>query len=370
MMQQYHEAKAAAGDALLLFRMGDFYELFYDDAKTASKAVGLTLTSRDKGENPVAMAGFPHHQLEGYLGKLVAQGFRVAICEQVEDPKQAKGLVKREVERIVSPGTLTDEGLLDPRESNFLAAVVVDQPKSNAQPRAGLAWVELSTGRFHASVCRPEQVGDELARISPSECLLAEDETGIAAAACGFAMVTYRPPFAFAHDTSLAALEEHFGTRTLEGFGFGDDDRPAIRAAGAIFDYLQETQKASLEHIDRLLPYRRGQWMEIDHATRRSLELTRTMRDGARGGTLLSVLDRCVTAMGSREMADWLANPLTDLVAINARLDAVEQLVGDASLAMTLREKLGDVYDLQRLVARVTTGRASPRDLSCVAQTL
>jgi len=370
MMQQYHEAKAAAGDALLLFRMGDFYELFYDDAKTAAKAVALTLTSRDKGENPVAMAGFPHHQLEGYLGKLVALGHRVAICEQVEDPKQAKGLVKREVERIVSPGTLTDDGLLDPRESNFLAAVIVDQPKANAQPRAGIAWVELSTGRFVAAVCRPEQVVDELARISPTECLLAEDDTGLTANDCGDAMVTFRPPFAFAFDASLASLEKHFGTRTLEGFGFGDEDRPAIRAAGAIFEYLQETQRASLDHIDRLLPYRRGQWMEIDQATRRSLELTRTMRDGSRSGTLLSVLDRCVTAMGSREMADWLANPLTDPGAINARLDAVEQLVSDAVPSGDLREKLGDVYDLQRLIARVTTARASPRDLSFIAQTL
>ena len=370
MMQQYHEAKAAAGDALLLFRMGDFYELFYEDAQVAAKAVGLTLTSRDKGENPIPMAGFPHHQLEGYLGKLVADGHRVAICEQVEDPKQAKGLVKREVQRIVSPGTLTDDALLDPRESNYLAAFVVEQPKGTAKPRAGLAWVELSTGSFYASVSRPEELSDELARIGPSEVLMPEDETSVSSAACGFAMTTFRPPFAFAYQASRTSLEKHFGTHSLEGFGFDDRDRPAVRAAGALLDYLHETQRASLSHIDRLLPFRRGQWMEIDHATRRSLELTRTMRDGNREGTLLSVLDRCATAMGSREMAGCLASPLTDCDAINARLDAVEQLHDDAATCSQLREKLSDVYDLQRLVARVTTQRASPRDLQCIARTL
>ncbi len=369
MMQQYHDAKAACGDALLLFRMGDFYELFYDDAKTAAKAVGLTLTSREKGENAVAMAGFPHHQLEGYLGKLIAQGHRVAVCEQVEDPKEAKGLVRRELTRVVSPGTLTDEGLLDPRESNFLAAVVVARGKRDESPRAGLAWVELSTGQFFAATCRADRIGDELARIGPAECLVSEDDPPAAALSDGV-LITRRPPFVFAHKTSQAALEKHFGTNTLEGFGFADDDGSAIQAAGAILDYLTETQRASLEHIDRLLPYRRGHWLEIDQATRRSLEITRTMRDGGREGTLLWVMDQTVTAMGSRQLADWLASPLTDGEAIAARLDAVEQLVSDAKLCGELREKLGDVYDLQRLLARVATGRASPRDLQFIARTL
>ncbi len=176
MMQQYMDAKAACGDALLLFRMGDFYELFYDDAKTAARELGLTLTSRDKGENPIPMAGFPYHQLDGYLAKIITAGHRAAVCEQVEDPKQAKGLVKREVTRVVSPGTLTDDALLDPRECNFLAAVAHGVTKSaHDEPVVGIAWAELSTGRFYAALFPAAQLGDELTRIGPSECLVSDD---------------------------------------------------------------------------------------------------------------------------------------------------------------------------------------------------
>src|ERR1051326_4064891 len=182
MMRQYQEAKAAAPDALLLFRMGDFYELFFDDAKTAARVLGLALTSRDKGENAVAMAGFPYHQLESYLAKLVSLGMRVAICEQVEDPKLAKGLVKREVTRIVTPGTVTDDALLDPRESNFLAAVIDSRDPKEAET-IGVAWVELSTGRFHAAAVPRKKLADELARIGPAECLTSEDSELLTAGA-------------------------------------------------------------------------------------------------------------------------------------------------------------------------------------------
>src|SRR5262245_31882165 len=175
MMQQYLDATQACGDALLLFRMGDFYELFFDDAKLVSRVLGLTLTSRDKGENPVPMAGFPYHQLDGYLAKLIAAGYRAAVCEQVEDPKLAKGLVKREVTRVVSPGTLTDEALLDPRESNYLAAVALPAHRNNGDDRAGIAWAELSTGRFFAASVPLARLADELARIGPAECLIAEE---------------------------------------------------------------------------------------------------------------------------------------------------------------------------------------------------
>src|SRR5437773_3191318 len=175
MMQQYLDAKAACGDALLLFRMGDFYELFYDDAKAAARVVGLTLTSRDKGENPIPMAGFPYHQLESYLAKLIGAGLRAAVCEQVEDPKLAKGLVKREVTRVVSPGTLTDDALLDPRESNYLAAVALPAQKNNGETSAGLAWAELSTGRFMTMTVPLAKLADEIARISPAECLIAQE---------------------------------------------------------------------------------------------------------------------------------------------------------------------------------------------------
>ncbi|HEY1603338.1 MAG TPA: DNA mismatch repair protein MutS [Pirellulales bacterium] len=363
MMRQYQDAKAACPDALLLFRMGDFYEVFHDDAKTAARVLNLALTSREKGENAIPMAGFPYHQLEAYLGKLIAAGLRVAICDQVEDPREAKGLVKRELTRIVSRGTVTDDALLDPRENNFLAALVPGKI-------SGLAWVELSTGRFHAAQLPADKLSDELARIAPVECLLGEDvETPAHVLADGM-LITRRPNWAFAQHTAQETLAKHFGTHTLEGFGFAAEDTAAIRAAGAILDYLVETQKASIDHVDRLIPYRPGTVLEIDEATRRSLEISRTLRDGQRQGSLLGVLDRTITAMGSRLMSDWVANPLTDLDTIDARLDAVAELVGEMPLGAGLRESLKGMFDVERLLARVTTGRASPRDLSCLVRTL
>ena len=371
MMQQYHDAKAACGDALLFFRMGDFYELFYEDAKVAAEAVGLTLTSRDKNTNPVPMAGFPHHQLEGYLGKLIKLGHRVAICEQVEDPKKAKGLVKREVTRVVTPGTLTDDGLLDPRESNYLAAVCNGKKSKNAnEPLAGLAWVELSTGRFLATSFPQSRLADELLRIAPAECLVPEESSLLPGHVAESTLVTERPPWSFTREASEEKLSSHFGTKGLGGLGFDDEDDVAIQAAGAVLDYLQETQKTSLDHIDRLTPYRTGHCLEIDEATRRSLELTRTLRDGRREASLLGVMDRTVTAMGSRMLAEWLASPLTDADAINERLLAVEELFGDPSLCLDMQEELQQVYDMERLLARVSTGRCSPRDLSFIGQTL
>ncbi len=371
MMQQYQDAKALCGDALLFFRMGDFYELFYDDAKQAAQAVGLTLTSRDKGKNPIPMAGFPHHQLDGYLAKLIRQGFRVAICEQIEDPKQAKGLVKREVTRVVTPGTLTDDGLLDPRSNNYLAAAVFGKllSKQGVQP-VGLAWVELSTGAYFATTVAMDRLGDELARIGPAELIVAEDDPAVPGGFDESVLITKRPAWAFGRDEALAVLTRHFGVKHLQGFGFDEEVEDGVRAAGAIMEYLQETQKSSLSHIDRLLPYRPGQNLEIDRATRRSLELTRTLRDGHRQGSLLAVLDRTVTAMGSRLLSDWLAAPLTDIDAINRRLDAVAELLADRSLAEKMTDELRDVYDMQRLMTRVSTGRASPRDLQYVGRTL
>jgi DNA mismatch repair protein MutS len=365
MMKQYHEAKEACPDALLLFRMGDFYEMFFDDAKTAARTLNLALTSRDKGEDATPMAGFPYHQLESYLGKLIAAGFRVAVCEQVEDPKLAKGLVRREVTRVVTPGTVVDDALLDPRQSNYLAAVSPGDP-------IGIAWVEISTGRFQAAGFPPSQLADQLARLGPAECLLAESADPLPARLDEQMMVTRRPDWAFGLATARQTLTKHFGTASLEGFGFnsGKEDTQAIQAAGAILDYLKETQRSSLEHVDRLVPYRAQSTLEIDEATRRSLEIVRTIREGRREGSLLAVLERTITAMGARLLADWLANPLIDAAAINHRLDGVEELLDDAALTADLREMLRRVYDVERLLARVTTGRASPRDLAFLGRTL
>ncbi len=372
MMQQYHDAKAMCGDALLFFRMGDFYELFHDDAKIAARVLGLTLTSRDKSANPIPMAGFPHHQSDSYLAKLIRQGYRVAICEQVEDPKQAKGLVKREVTRVVTPGTLTEDGLLDPNARNFLAATVHGQPLTRSgTPCVGLAWVELSTGQFFATSIPASQLGDEIGRIQPAECLVAENDPARPEAHDDQMVITRRPGWAFGMDEATQTLTRHFQTRGLEGFGFHPTDEPeAIRAAGAIIDYLKETQKSSLAHIDRLIPQATGQQLEIDQATRRSLELNRTLRDGQRAGSLLAVLDRTVTAMGSRMLGDWISAPLTDLPTIHARLDAVGELLSDRRLGLALQQDLKEVHDMQRLLTRVTTGRASPRDLQFIGRTL
>jgi DNA mismatch repair protein MutS len=363
MMQQYQDAKAACPDAILLFRMGDFYELFHEDAKTAARVLNLALTSRDKGENPVPMAGFPYHQLENYLGKLIAAGHRAAICDQVEDPRQAKGLVRREVTRIVSRGTVTDDALLDPRESNFLVAIVPGET-------VGLAWVELSTGRFLAAEFAAERLADELARIGPVECLVSEDYADPLPLGDDRVLVTRRPPWVFAHRAASEALMRHFGVQTLEGFGFSNDDVAAVRAAGAILDYLSETQKTSLAHIDRLVAYRWGATLEIDESSRRSLEISRTLRENRRDGSLLAALDRSVTAMGSRLFGDWVAGPLTTLADIDARLDAVAEFLAQSALSHDLRDRLRHVFDVERLLARVTTGRATPRDLSCLVRTL
>jgi DNA mismatch repair protein MutS len=379
MMQRYLEVKAQNPDALLLFRMGDFYELFYEDAQTAARVLGLTLTSRDKGSpNPTPMAGFPYHALNGYLQKLVRAGHRAAICEQVEDPKLAKGLVKREVTQVVTPGTLTDDALLDPRASNFLACVFPGKelrlPKSSQTSEVcGLAWLELSTGRFWTMDVATEHVADELARIDPAECLIPEGTRGHAA----FALLgptpalsfSERPAWSFSRDACLRKLLEQFRTQTLEGFDL-DPHAPGVTAAGALLDYVRETQRSELAHITRIEPYRRGNRLLIDEATRRSLELTHTLRQGAREGSLLAVIDDTVTPMGARLLAEWLSNPLTEVAAINRRLDAVQELTRETGLRSALRELLKEAYDLQRLTARVATGRATPRDLGFLARTL
>ncbi len=366
MMQQYRDAKQAAGDSLLLFRMGDFYELFFEDAKTAARELGLSLTTRDKGENPVPMAGFPHHQLDQYLAKIIARGFRAAVCEQVEDPRHAKGIVKRDVTRIVSRGTVTDDALLEPCAANYLLALA----RSAGGEACGLAWIDLSTGRFEASTVAVERLGDELARIAPVELLVREDAEALPAEWTEGRMLTRRPSWAFSREAAAESLAKQFGAHSLDGFGFDDSDGPAIQAAGAVLDYLAETQKSSLAHVDRLLPYRRESRLEIDQATRRSLELCQTIRDGRREGSLLGVMDQTVTAMGARLLAQWLAAPLTDVEAINARLDAVAELHADAAFTADLRESLRAIYDVERLLSRVTTGRATPRDLSFIGRTL
>jgi DNA mismatch repair protein MutS len=365
MMQQYREAKEQHPGMLLLFRMGDFYELFNDDAETAARVLGLTLTSRDK---TIPMAGFPHHALDTHLRKLLSAGHRVAICDQVEDPAVAKGLVRREVTRVITPGTLTEDDLLDPRRPNHLLAL---HPHRTS---LGLAWVELSTGQFMAADIHSDRLADELSRLAPSECLLAENQAG-GPFACRLrellpsTALSERPGWTFDDETAQSALRKHFGVSTLAGFGF-DDRQPCLVAAGALLLYLQETLKAGLTHLSRLRMHQPRQFLLLDEATRRSLELTRTLREADRQGSLLSVLDRTVTAMGARLLQDWLMTPLAERAAIEKRLDAVAELKDEMRLRQDLRMELKEAFDLQRLASRVSTGRASPRDLSSIAKTL
>ncbi|NND96019.1 MAG: DNA mismatch repair protein MutS [Pirellulaceae bacterium] len=375
MMRQYHEAKAACGDALLFFRMGDFYELFLEDAKVASKILGLTLTSRDKdSENPTAMAGFPHHQLDSYLHKLIQAGYRAAVCEQVEDPKQAKGLVKREITRVVSAGTLTDDGLLDPREANFLAAVYLlhdkKAEKEGREPMVGIAWAELSSGRFEAGTFTRSRIEDELARIGPAEVLYREDDARFSPDTTAPWSWTSRPAWSFAEDAARDALCKQFSVHNLEGFGFTDDDGPAVRAAGAVLTYLQETQRGGLDHLRSISAHQKTPVLQIDASTRRSLEITRTLRTASREGSLLDVIDHTCTPMGSRMLSDWIAAPLIQPSAIEARLDSVSEMVNDATLRGGVRQSLKQTFDLSRLLARIATGRTGPRDLQQVATTL
>src|SRR5262245_33870325 len=363
MMQQYREAKARHPGMVLLFRMGDFFETFEEDAELVSRVLGLTLTTRD---GSIPMAGVPVKSVELYLRKLLHAGYRVAVCDQVEDAALAKGLVKREVTRVVTPGTVTEDELLDASRPNHLVALV---PGKTCH---GLAWVEATTGEFRAADVSPERLSDELNRLNAAECLIADTALSLLSDGMRAVLpksVTGRPDWTFDPQTGRSALHAHFKVLTLTGFGF-DDEQTCVTAAGGLLIYLQETLKASLAHVRRLRPYRADRHLTLDEVTRRGLELTRTLRDGQREGSLLSVLDRTVTAMGARALHDAVLAPLAEKPAIDARLDAVDEFLRQTATRHDLRELLESMPDLQRLTARVSTGRASPRDLTGVARVL
>jgi DNA mismatch repair protein MutS len=364
LMQQYRAAKERYPHAVVLFRVGDFFELFEQDAELGSRVLGLTVTSRDKG---VPMAGFPHHAVDAHVRNLVQAGHSVAICDQTEDPATAQGLVRREVVRVVTPGTITEEELLDPRRANYLVAVWPDDD------RVGLAWADLSTGLFQAADVSWLRLSDELDRLAPAECVHGESApkrlVDLVHTAVPTMARTARPDWTFDPTSARAALFDHFSVTTATGFGF-DDGQPCLSAAGALLLYLQESCKADLAHLRSPRPYRPENHLLLDEVTRRSLELTRTLRDASRQGSLLSYLDRTVTGMGARLFQESLLAPLTDRAAIEARLDAVAELVEVHALRQEMRARLGDVADLHRLSARASAGRASPRDLAAVARTL
>jgi DNA mismatch repair protein MutS len=372
MMQQFEAAKARCPGALVLFRMGDFYELFGADARDAADLLDLTLTSRDKGPDALPMAGFPHHQLDVQLVKLVAAGRHVAICEQIDDPKTTKGLLRREVTRIVTPGIAADETLLDPTRTNWLLAIVPQGHAGESAARVGLAWIDVAAGRFEAAVVDRDEVADHVLRLDPSECLCGEKHRDAVAdllETSGPRLVTMRPDWWFEAATAEAAVGRVLGGRRLEGLGFEvPADAPGVAAAGGIVAYLEQNEPAAIPRIDTLAAWRPGLRLEIDEASRRSLELVRSVATGRRDGSLAGVLDRTKSPMGARLLGEWLAAPLVSKPAIDDRLDAVAVLVADPILASRLVERLSGIGDIERLVGRVITGRAGPRDLERIGR--
>ncbi len=371
LMAQYLEIKRAHPDCLLFYRMGDFYELFFADAARAAAALDITLTKRGKHEGEdIAMCGVPVHAADAYLSRLIRQGFRVAVCEQTEDPAEArkrggKSPVRRAVVRIITPGTLTEDTLLDARRHNYLAAL------AEAGGMLGLAWLDLSTGDVEMQELATAALASALARLAPGEILLPERLAGrpelFELWGEWKSALSPQPNLRFDSEGGRKRLEALYGVRTLDGFGaFG---RAELAAAGALVDYVALTQQGK---VPPLLPPRRlaaGAFMEIDAATRRNLELAAALT-GERGGSLLACIDRTVTGTGARLLAAQLAAPLTDPAAINARLDAVELLAGDERLRAALRQALRRTADMARAMARLGLGRGGPRDLASLRDTL
>ncbi len=357
-------------DCLLFFRMGDFYEMFEEDAEIASRELEIALTARNKGGGKkTPMAGVPHHSADTYIAQLIKKGYRVAICEQVEDPSEAKGLVRRDVIRVITPGTTLDSIILQEDKNNYLGTLVL------YQNRVGFAYVDISTGEFAVTEFdwALHKVIDELSRILPSELIISselKDHSDIAKFLNQqLKVVINRLPDNFRYQTAYQLLIDHFNTKTLHGFGC-EDLKAATLAAGAILDYLNETQKRSLGHINRIKTYSNQEYMILDAATRRNLELTATIRDGKRRGSLLGVIDRTVTAMGGRKLKHWIHQPLLSQETIEGRLSSVDDLIGHLYELEGLRETLKGIYDIERLLGRIVYGSANARDLVALKQSL
>jgi len=356
LMRQYFAAKSEYPDTLVFFRMGDFYELFYDDARKAARLLDITLTQRGQSAGaPIPMAGVPYHAVEGYLAKLVRLGESVAICEQLGDPAASKGLVERKVVRVITPGTVTDEALLPQRRDNLLLAIAA------GKTRFGLAWVDLAGGRFLLSeVADAEALLAELARLAPAETLVSEDVAWPTAVA-SLNGLRKRPPWHFDADSAHRELTKHFGTRDLSGFG-AEHLHAAIGAAGCLLAYLQETQKSALPHLSGLSVEQPDETVAMDAATRRNLELD-THASGDPRFTLLGVLDSTITPMGARALRRWLHRPLRDRTVLRSRQQAIATLVESRAFE-ALREQLRTIGDLERILARVALRSARPRDLA------
>ncbi|HZE21965.1 MAG TPA: DNA mismatch repair protein MutS, partial [Desulfobaccales bacterium] len=370
MLRQYLELKGQYKDALVLFQMGDFYETFFGDAEAAANALNIALTSRSRqGEERIPMAGFPIHAAASYIPRLLEQGFKVVVCDQTEDPSQAKGLVRREVTRILTRGTVVDPAALDARTDNYLAAVIFKGA------RWGLAFLELSTGEFRLTEGEgTDALADELWRMKPAELVMPDS---LDPAVLGPALAPFDTPptrrlvSAYAFDPEAARREIGSALGTLFLDGFGVEAYPlGVAAAGAILRYLKDSHTPDLPHLDRLLAYRREEFLDLDEATLRHLEIFETWRSRARQGSLVETLDDTITPMGARRLSQWLRYPLQDQAQIEARLDAVEFFRESGLLRPRWRQTLKGLGDLERLTARLALEQATPREVGAVKEAL
>ncbi len=365
LMKQYAQVKAKYPDTILLFRMGDFFETFEEDAKIASRVLGITLTRRGNGAaGDIPLAGFPHHALDAYLPKLLKAGHRVAVCEQLEDPKLAKGIVKRDVIEVVTPGVAFSDKVLDQKQNNYLAAIALPHAIAGADDTVGFAFVDASTGEFSAGEFPFRNLPEQVAGIAPSELLVQKRDAQslIDLLKNSFSgLYSKIDDWLFDRDFGYDLLLQHFRTKTLKGFGI-DEFGIGIVAAGAVMHYLQETQKQNLLHLRKISPFTIEGYIVLDAPTKRNLEIS-SSSDGTQEGSLFGILDRTRTPMGSRLLKRWIGQPLKVLENIVARLDAVEELVRSEPLRRGISDILARIGDLERLNMRICTGRATPRDL-------
>jgi DNA mismatch repair protein MutS len=361
LMAQFHKIKNDHPDTILLFRVGDFFETFEEDAKTASRVLGITLTKRANGKaGQVPLAGFPHHAIDNYLPKLVKAGYRVAVCEQVENPKFAKGIVKREVVEVVTPGVVFSDKLLEHKKNNYLASVYLDENS------AGISYCDISTGEFFTFETSILKIPEQIETISPAEIIVSKKQRSEIEVLLERQKlkikVTKIDDWIYNDEYAKDTLKEHFKTKTLKGFGI-DKLSSGIISAGSILHYLNDTQRSNLAHITKISLHNPSEYMYLDLSTKRNLEILYTIQEGQSEGSLFSVLDKTKTSMGARLLKKWINAPLRNKEQIEKRLQCVEDFTSNKNLRNNLQNEFKEIGDLERLVSKVCTNRANPREL-------